>query len=31
LTEPPEWADTFCVKNEITRLLPMCEALLQAA
>jgi chemotaxis response regulator CheB len=31
LTEPPEWADTFLVKNEITRLLPMCEALLQAA
>ncbi|MGH3118258.1 MAG: response regulator transcription factor [Gaiellales bacterium] len=31
LTEPPEWADTFLVKNEITRLLPMCEALLQVA
>ena len=31
LTEPPDWADTFLVKNEITRLLPMCEQLLQAA
>jgi len=31
LTDAPDWADTFLVKNEITRLLPMCEELLQAA
>src|SRR3990170_1505234 len=31
LTEPTDWADSFLVKNEITRLLPICEQLLQAA
>ncbi len=31
LTDPPEWGDTFLIKNDITRLLPLCEEMLQAA
>ncbi|HEV3471800.1 MAG TPA: response regulator transcription factor [Actinomycetota bacterium] len=31
LTDPPAWADTFLVKNDITRLLPLCEEMLQPA
>lgn len=31
LGEPPDWADDFCVKNEIMRLVPLVEALVHAA
>ncbi len=31
LTDPPEWGDTFLIKNDITRLLPLCEEMLRAA
>jgi DNA-binding NarL/FixJ family response regulator len=31
LTEPPTWADTFLVKNEISSLIQTCEGLLAAA
>ncbi len=31
LTEAPAWADTFLVKNDVTRLLPVCQELVQAA
>lgn len=31
LTEMPDWADTFLVKNEVQRLLPMAEELALAA
>lgn len=31
LTEAPEWGDTFLVKNDISRLLPVCEELLHKA
>ncbi len=31
LTDAPDWADTFLVKNDITRLLPLCEEMLQPA
>ena len=31
LTDPPSWADTFVVKNDVGSLIPTCEALLSAA
>lgn len=31
LTDAPDWADTFLVKNDVTRLLPVCQELLTAA
>jgi chemotaxis response regulator CheB len=31
LTDPPTWGDSFLVKNEIQRLLPLCEKLLGMA
>ena len=31
LTDAPPWADTFLVKNDVTRLLPVCQEILQAA
>ncbi len=31
LTDAPAWADTFLVKNDVTRLLPVCQELVQAA
>lgn len=31
LTDPPEWADTFLLKNDIQRLLPLCEEMLGMA
>lgn len=31
LTEPPEWADAFLVKNDITRLIPLCQEILREA
>lgn len=31
LTEPPKWADTFLVKNDIGHLVEACEGLVEAA
>lgn len=31
LTEQPLWSDTFLVKTEISRLLPLCAELVEAA
>lgn len=31
LGDPPEWADAFLVKNEVSRLVPMVEGMLGAA
>ena len=31
LTDAPAWADTFLVKNDVTRLLPVCQELVHAA
>lgn len=31
LEEPPPWADDFLVKNDVTRLVPLAEEMLQAA
>lgn len=31
LGDPPDWADAFLVKNEVSRLVPMVEGMLGAA